>query len=231
MQLFICPHFECKNKQVIIRENKELVNQLKKVLRAKEWYQFFVQDENPQKRYKLALQSLTNQEIKADILEEIDAPREEASIWMLIALPNKMDKLELIIQKLTEIGVSDIYLFQAERSLLKTVNENKQQRLKKIIYEAVEQSRAWTIPQLHFVSDLKSIGKKWQIIIFDITDWKTAPTQLGETCLWVIWPEGGLTPKDYEKLPNKAAVISLGKTVLRMETAAIVGWWYLKNRL
>ncbi|MBQ9554376.1 RNA methyltransferase [bacterium] len=89
---------------------------------------------------------------------------------MLIALPNKMDKLELIIQKLTEIGVSDIYLFQAERSLLKTVNENKQQRLKKIIYEAVEQSRAWTIPQLHFVSDLKSIGKKWQIIIFDITD-------------------------------------------------------------
>jgi 16S rRNA (uracil1498-N3)-methyltransferase len=60
---------------------------------------------------------------------------------MLIALPNKQEKLELIIQKLTEIGISNIYLWSSERSQLNSLNENKTKRIEKIVKEAVEQSR------------------------------------------------------------------------------------------
>ncbi|MBR6907591.1 RsmE family RNA methyltransferase [bacterium] len=60
---------------------------------------------------------------------------------MLIALPNKQEKLELIIQKLTEIGISHIFLWSSDRSQIKSLNENRIIRINKIIREAVEQSR------------------------------------------------------------------------------------------
>jgi 16S rRNA U1498 N3-methylase RsmE len=45
-----------------------------------------------------------------------------------------------------------------------------------------------------------------------------------------VGPEGGLTPKDYENFLG-AQVVGLGETVLRMETASIIGAWVLKNML
>ena len=45
---------------------------------------------------------------------------------MLIALPNKQEKLELIVQKLSEIGVDEIFLWASERSVLKRLNPNKE---------------------------------------------------------------------------------------------------------
>ena len=46
---------------------------------------------------------------------------------MLLSLPNKQEKLELIIQKFTEIGIDEIYLWASERSVLKAINPNKLQ--------------------------------------------------------------------------------------------------------
>ena len=46
----------------------------------------------------------------------------------------------------------------------------------------------------------------------------------------VVGPEGGLTPRDYEVFAAyKPKIVGLGDTVLRMETAAIVGGWIIKN--
>jgi RsmE family RNA methyltransferase len=58
-----------------------------------------------------------------------------------IAFPNKFSKLELIVQKLTELSVDEIILFGAERSQPITLQEKKRQRIATIIKEATEQSR------------------------------------------------------------------------------------------
>ena len=60
---------------------------------------------------------------------------------MLIAMPNKREKAELIVQKLTEIGVQNIYFWSSERSVIRQWNEKKSERLDKISHEALEQSR------------------------------------------------------------------------------------------
>jgi RsmE family RNA methyltransferase len=60
---------------------------------------------------------------------------------MIIAMPNKRDKIELIIQKLTECGLNQIIFWPSERSILREWNPKKEERLHKIIEEAVEQSR------------------------------------------------------------------------------------------
>ena len=60
---------------------------------------------------------------------------------MLIAMPNKREKSELIVQKLTEIGIQNIYFWPSERSVIRQWNEKKAERLDKISHEALEQSR------------------------------------------------------------------------------------------
>ena len=66
---------------------------------------------------------------------------DEKNISMLIAMPNKREKAELIVQKLTEIGVQNIYFWVSEHSIIRQRNEKKTERLDKISREAVEQSR------------------------------------------------------------------------------------------
>jgi RsmE family RNA methyltransferase len=65
----------------------------------------------------------------------------EKNISMLIAMPNKREKAELIVQKLTEIGVENINFRVSEHSVIRQWNKKKAERLDKISREAVEQSR------------------------------------------------------------------------------------------
>jgi len=60
---------------------------------------------------------------------------------LAIALPNKFEKIELIVQKCTEIGVEHLIFFPAKHSVLKEISASKMERLEKISLEAVEQSR------------------------------------------------------------------------------------------
>lgn len=87
---------------------------------------------------------------------------------MAIAFPNKQEKLELIVQKLTEIGISHLYLWPAERSQLKELNENKKKRIEKIMQEAVEQSRGWNLPHFEVLSHFKELQNQWNFIVFDL---------------------------------------------------------------
>ena len=233
MQLFICSDFQKKGTHIIIKNNWELLHQFRKVLRAQVGYEFFLQAPNPEHRYHLGLQNYTDTEIQAAVIESISAPIKNKKVWMLIALPNKPEKLELIVQKLTEIGIDEIFLWASERSVVTSLNSNKEQRLLKIIQEAAEQSRSWKLPNLKFISDIKSLHGDWQFVVFDLPkDQEEKREPKSELpLLWVIGPEGGLTEKDYFQFPNSIQISSLGDQVLRMETAAIIWAWKLKNTL
>ena len=231
MQLFICEQLKLEGNKIFIQNNKELFDQLRKVLRAKPWYDFYVQDYSWEARYHVALESRAEKEIVTEILKKEEWKKTIKKSWMLISFPNKQEKLELILQKLTEIWISDIFLWSSERSLLKELNDKKLQRITKIMKEAVEQSWWWNIPNLKILSSLDELKNDWSLIIFDLprnkenSNWE----EWKKPYLWVIWPEGGLTDKDYENFPKNRIVQSLWENVLRMETAAIIGAWWIKN--
>lgn len=211
---------------MLLIDNVHVLEQLRKVLRAKKWDDIYVQ--HAQQRYHVQIIDWDNKQVKTTIIASIPVPE---SLWptvmMYVALPNKWDKAELIVQKLAELWVSDIVFWQADRSVLREANENKVARMQKIIHEAVEQSRWWVVPTLSF----KQKGN-WEeernVVVFDTSD----ATQLDQ--LWqsinvgVIGPEGWLTPADYAHFPHHI-VSSLGNTILRMETAAIVSAWALRG--
>jgi 16S rRNA (uracil1498-N3)-methyltransferase len=230
MQLFITDFKQ--NWDKIIISNPEILEQTRKVLRMKVWDKFFVQKEN--KRYQLEISSWDKFSITGKILETILQTKDisNKNIWIVVAMPNKWSKAELIVQKLSEIWVDEIYFRPSERSVLRDWNNKKWERLQKISQEAVEQSRWWKLPKIEFVKNIFPVLQNKKIIVFDMVDQKVIPSYDSQAnIIWVVWPEWWFTQKDYESFWKNFDLISLGDTVLRMETASIVWAWSLRNSL
>ena len=228
MQLFITDFKQ--NWDKIIISNPEILEQTRKVLRMKIWDKFFVQKENT--RYQLEISSCDKFSITGKILETILQTKDisNKNIWIVVAMPNKWSKAELIVQKLSEIWVDEIYFRPSERSVLKDWNNKKWERLQKISQEAVEQSLWWKLPKIEFVKNIFPVLQNKKIIVFDMVDQKVIPSYDSQAnIIWVVWPEWWFTQKDYESFWKNFDLISLGDTVLRMETASIVWAWSLRN--
>ena len=142
----------------------------------------------------------------------------------------KKDNFELVVQKATELGVTTIVPILSERSEKKNLNE---ERLKTIATEALEQSGRGDVITIQKITSLPDVlstlsgtaylcdigGKNIRTIIPPPNDQKTVV---------FIGPEGGWTAHELELFKEKGVyTLSLGKTVLRAETAAIVTCGFL----
>ena len=118
----------------------ELLSQLRKVLRIKKWDKICIQYSNNEwtTRYELSIQDWTDKDLTGEIISSQTFSFPEKNISMLIAMPNKREKAELITQKLTEIWVENIYFWVSEHSIIRQRNDKKAERLNKISHEAVE---------------------------------------------------------------------------------------------
>ncbi|MCL2406380.1 MAG: 16S rRNA (uracil(1498)-N(3))-methyltransferase [Defluviitaleaceae bacterium] len=161
-----------------------------------------------------------------------------ATVYLFASLL-KGDKTDLVIQKSVEIGVSSIYLMVTENCVVKSITVDKLARLNKIAEAAAKQSGRGVIPTVHLAGNLNNV-------LFATTkNTKTANlhdfillaghekndsslkkilgnyTQIQKAAIF-IGPEGGFSPAEIALLEkNNATLFSLGKRVLRAETAAI----------
>ena len=214
----------------------ELLSQLRKVLRIKKWDKICAQYSSKEwtTRYELSIQDWTDKDLTGELISSQTFSFPKKNVSMLIAMPNKREKAELIVQKLTEIWVQNIYFWVSEHSIIRQWNDKKAERLDKISREAVEQSRWIQLPEIKFIksdNELKDIIT-WKNLIIANMDWlpywEVIRSSDKDLC-WVIWPEGWFSEKDL-KIFEDAKVVDLWKNVLRMETASIVLWWLLKNK-
>jgi 16S rRNA (uracil1498-N3)-methyltransferase len=154
-------------------------------------------------------------------------------ITLFQALP-KGDKLELIIQKCTELGVHKIVTFGAARSISRPSEERMQDRLKRwnrISTEASRQANRFTVPKIEFASELSEICKKsdhkLKIILWEEERGSSLRQLLEnvdspESIAVIVGPEGGLTKTEVEMAARWGFVpVSLGNRILRTETASI----------
>ena len=138
----------------------------------------------------------------------------------------KQDKFELILQKLTELGVNKIVPFNAKRSVVKeTKGDKKLIRYKKILEEAAEQSHRNRIPQITNAIDIKDVKDYMSdinLIAYEKEDSGVKSNLMGKSITFVIGPEGGFDEDEFNKFKEFGFTsISLGKRILRAETAAI----------
>lgn len=129
--------------------------------------------------------------------------------------------LEWIVEKTTEIGIDEIWLFRGDKSSLKVLSEGKKERLAKITVSALKQSKRLYLPQLAYFSSLDKIPLPKNLYFGDLTE-KNCQISPGEKAI-CIGPESGFSKREKELLLSKGAKgVALSKNVLRCETAAIV---------
>lgn len=231
--------FYIKNNQ--IEENKviiqgEDVNHIKNVLRYQNGDKLEVCNEGGT-RFYTKISDMNQNEIILDILEiSNDTTEPNVNVVLFQGLP-KADKMELIVQKCTELGVSSIVPVIMDRVIVKLDEKSegkKIERWQKIAKEAATQSGRQRIPYVEKAINLKnSIEKlsKYDIVIvpYECERENTIKALLTnidtnvKNVAVVIGPEGGFSENDINILKglDNIKLVSLGKRILRTETAGI----------
>ncbi len=146
----------------------------------------------------------------------------------------KEQKLNYLLQKTTELGVNEIIPIETKRSVVKIEDKkrsSKIERWKKILKEASEQSFRTKIPKIHDISNLKNlVNMDYDLKLLCSLNKNTKNIKKVlpkfDNCvkiLLVVGPEGGFDFSEEEYLLSNGFIsVSLGKTVLRAETAPVV---------
>ena len=204
----------------IISKDKELVNQLLKVLRLKTGEKVILCDGNANEA-EAEIVLIRPTEVTFKIVKKYKNENEHDVHSKLYLSILKKENFELAVQKAVEIGVSEIIPILTERTIKTGLNIN---RLKKIIREASEQSGRGIMPNVSepetFDNAIKEAKKNNDLNLFfdlggkPLIDVKHQSLKIGI----FIGPEG------FE-------ICSFGKLVYRAETAAITAVYYVVNLL
>lgn len=178
--------------------------------------------------------TVDNRSVIAELNETIDRGPVESTLAITIAqgIP-KGQKMDLIIEKCTELGAAAFIPVRSYRVVGERTGEHKIERWQRIAKSAAQQSGRTTIPN---VADIKS----WSQLLASFANydrvylpWELAePAELrtwlpGELAgahrvLFIIGPEGGITADEVALARTAGATpISLGRRILRTETAAL----------
>ena len=170
-----------------------------------------------------------------EIVEKTDENHELNVDLVLVMSILKGEKLDLVLQKATEIGAKEIILVRSERSIGKIRSyevEHKLKRFQKIAKEASEQSKRSIIPSITKVIDFKQIALLSGDYMFmgatneeqTAADFvKIIKTIKAKSRIYVlVGPEGGFSEREVDFAKRCGFLpVSLGRRILRAETASI----------
>ena len=139
----------------------------------------------------------------------------------------KGDKTELVVQKATELGVCEIGVFES-RYCSAYMNENKLVRLQKVAREAAQQCLRATVPAVRYFESLSAAleacaGYANKLFACEFAEESEADLKaLSGSCALVVGSEGGFAEDEFAAARAMGfAGVSLGRRILRAETAAI----------
>lgn len=210
-------------------------NHIKNVLRMHVGDTFLVSDNGISNLCEI--ESFDSEAVIAKIIEENYQDTElPIKIYLFQGLP-KSDKMELIIQKCVELGVHKIIPVEMSRSVVKIDEKKKKSKVARwqaISESAAKQSKRTIIPEICDIATYKQallMAKDLDLIfvpyeskngMLDTTD-ALKEIKKDMSVGIFIGPEGGFDEKEIESAKEmNGKIISLGKRILRTETAAII---------
>ena len=176
---------------------------------------------------------LSEEEASVVVFEALSSPMESPlEIFLLQALPDK-ERMELIIQKTTELGVAAIVPFKSEKSISLEERETRQKkahRWQEVAVKAVKQSRRARVPKIEPYRAFEEVfdfcgGEGLKIVLWEKggTSLKGALRNHRPQKVYVmVGPEGGFTQEEVRLAEEKGFIpVKLGRRILRTETASI----------
>lgn len=173
-------------------------------------------------------------------LVEVEKEQQDKELPVHVTIASgypKRDKLELIVQKGTELGAAKFIGFPAQTSVVKWDQkklQKKQQRLQKIAQEAAEQAQRQQTPIIELATSDKDLWNSFSNYDYVVVAYEESAksgenaklaellTKItpGSKLLAIFGPEGGLTPAEVTQAQSQGAILcGLGPRILRTETA------------
>lgn len=183
--------------------------------------------------YKVVIKSIDKNSVVCKIIEKFDNKSESnLKITLYQGLP-KSSKMDLIIQKATELGVSEIVPIITDRTIVKIKDSDKENkkidRWSKIALEASKQCKRGIVPDIKeimsFEAMISKLNNEKNIIVpyeneENITMKKVLSEVDDNNISIVIGPEGGFEDNEIKKLLDiNSKIVTLGPRILRTETA------------
>ena len=240
MQKFFVETNQIDTENKLIFINGEDVNHIKNVLRCVigEHIEICEKSNTPSK-YVVKIKEMSNTEIVCDITEKVTKNNEpKVKIHIFQGLP-KAEKMELIIQKCTELGVQTFTPVDMHRCIVKISGKDEDKKIirwQKISEVAAKQSGRDIIPKVERKISIKQFANKCSefdlvLVAYENEDNIFLKNELEKingnmqelNIAILIGPEGGITEEEIEIMKNaNAKIVSLGNRILRTETVAMV---------
>lgn len=212
----------------------EDVKHISKVLRCRVGEELEICD-NDNNEYICEITNIDKSQVNLNVLKRVDIKREsDLKIKVYQGLP-KGPKMEMILQKLTEVGVDEIILVQTKRTVVKVDDkkeDKKIERWERIIYEAAKQSKRGKIPKLRGVLSFKEALADMKENDFNIAPYENEKTKTIKQAIKgkyinnigiFVGPEGGFEDTEINAIEEIGGQsVSLGPRILRTETASLV---------
>ena len=239
--LFISP--ECIDQQTIVVTGDVLVH-LRDSLRIKVGETLWLNN-GLAVRYRVEITDVSRRAVTARVLETIQEPPRQTPRLVLGQSLLKGEKMDWVIQKATELGVSEIVPIESQHSVvqLKADRVNHQlARWQRIALEAAQQSEQWRIPTVATPQSLSALltslaTRTLTLMLAERREGKSLqtvnlPQDARGSILVLIGPEGGWSQEEAQ-IAEQAGIqpIALGEHILRAETAAIAAISILQSRL
>ena len=192
-----------------------------KVMRIKEGQNFSLFNQSGE--FEAKVENIIRGIVEFSVEKKLRSADNSREIWLAFT-PIKLNYLNLMIQKATELGVTRFIPLLSDRTVVRKINEK---RVKKIIVEASEQSNRLNLPILDKLKKLEDFLKEntdTTIFFGDLnSDNKKIDIQSDEPICVLIGPEGDFSIKEREIISKMKNIIPLNinKNILRSETAAI----------
>lgn len=218
---------------------EDTARQIYQVLRLRPGETVVVLD-NSGWEYECVLRLVTQKTASAEILQKRRNEREPTLQLTLYQCLLKSDHFEWVLQKGTELGISRFVPVTSERTVVtspRVVKQSKLERWRRVIIEAAEQSGRGRLPVLEEVLSLQDAFKGTNHPMLSVIPWEeqadpglrsllreeSERNQPIETINLFIGPEGGFSKEEIQSAEGCGVIpVTLGKRILRAETAAIV---------
>lgn len=239
MYHFFVEPSQIQEKRVVIEGSD--VNHIKNVLRMKVGEEIAVSNGVDGKEYRCGIEAFSEEEVICTLrfIKE-DGVELPSRVCLFQGLP-KADKMELIVQKAVELGVSEIIPMSAGRSIVKLDEKKakaKVNRWQGIAEAAAKQSRRGIIPKVTEVMSMKdaisyAADMDVKLIPYELAEDMAKTKEViggikpGESVAVFIGPEGGFEEKEIMAAIEKGFLpITLGRRILRTETAGftVLAW-------
>lgn len=205
---------------------------LTRVLRVEEGQQYEISDN--EQAYLAQVVSARKNLVSFRLLEPVAAAPVPVRTHLLMALI-KFDRLELALEKATELGVSRITLVETARSEygLERAADKRMERWRRIVLEASQQSRRDRLPEIDDLplglTEALQTSATQRYFLDEQPGTKPLlaclppARDVSDNVALLVGPEGGWTPAERTEAAQTWTPVSLGPQVLRAETAAMAG--------